>query len=511
MPLYVNTNSGSMQAQRSLTVANTALQTSLQRLSSGQRINTAKDDAAGLGISNRLTTQISGLNQAARNAQDAISLTQVAEGALGEISNNLQRIRELAVQSANATNSSNDRAVLDQEVQQRLQEIDRIATQTNFNGQKILDGTFGSSTFQVGANAGETISLNLSQSARSNAIGKLADYVNGTTVYSSGSALGAQGSGVDGNTWTAGQLTLTVGSGQAVNINTTSAGTASGQSSSSAWAKAAAINSSGAAGVTAQASTDVAIAWSNVTTNGYGLSINGTAIFSSYAGATTALDGATAAAAINAQSSATGVSASWNSSLGRMTLSSSEGRDITVANTLGAGASNLGFQGNINTAGVNNTANGALSMNTAGGATVTQTYRGTVRLTSSQTIAVGGTNVANIGYTAVSMAVSANAISSGSVTSVANANSMMSMADSALSTISTLRGTLGAMGTRIEATINSILVNSENLQAARSRVLDTDYAAETANLTKAQVMQQASTAILSQANAAPQSVLALLR
>ena len=507
MPLFINTNSGSMQAQRSLTTSTQALETSLQRLSSGRRINSAKDDAAGLGISERMTTQITGLNQAARNAQDAISLTQVAEGALGEISKNLQRIRELAVQSANATNSAGDRAVLDQEVQQRLAEIDRIATQTNFNGQKVLDGTFGTSTFQIGANAGETVSINLSQSARISAIGRMADYVNGTTSYDATKALGVQGAGVDGNVWTTGQLTLAVGSGQAVNVNVTTAGSGTGQSTSSAWAKAAAINSSGISGLAAFASTDATFNWTDVTANGYGLTVNGVAIFSGYAGATTTLTGSTAAAAINSQSSATGVSASWNSTTGKLTLSSAEGRDITVANTVGTTA-NQGLNGTNVT---NNTANAALNMNTAASGTTTNTYRGTVRLASSQTIAVGGTNVANIGYAAGSMAVSATAIGSGSVTTVANANTMMGMADSALDTVSTLRGTLGAMGTRIESTISSLLVNSENLQASRSRVLDTDYAAETANLTKSQVMQQAGTAILSQANALPQTVLALLK
>ena len=507
MPMFINTNTAGLNAQRSLTLANTSLQTSLERLSSGRRINSAKDDAAGLGISERMTTQITGLNQAARNAQDAISLTQVAEGALGEVSKNLQRIRELAVQSANATNSAGDRAVLDQEVQQRLAEIDRIATQTNFNGQKVLDGTFGTSSFQIGANAGETVSINLSQSARTNSIGRMADYVNGTTSYSSASALGLQGTGVDGNTWTPGQLTMAVGSGQSVNIGTTTAGTSLGQSTSSAWAKAAAINSSGISGLAASASTDATFNWTDVTANGFGLTINTIAIFSGYAGATTTLTGANAAAAINSQSSASGVSASWNSTTGKITLSSSEGRDIAVANTVGATA-NQGLNG---TNASNNATNALLNMNTAASSTTTSTYRGSIRLTSAQTVAVGGTNVANIGYTAVSMAVSATAIGSGSVTTVANANTMMSMADSALDTVSTLRGTLGAMGTRIESTISSLLVNSENLQASRSRVLDTDYAAETANLTKSQVMQQAGTAILSQANALPQSVLALLK
>ncbi|NCO15114.1 MAG: hypothetical protein GW898_12225, partial [Thiomicrospira sp.] len=174
MASVINTNISSLTAQRNLMMSQASLATSMQRLSSGLRINSAKDDAAGLAISERFTTQIRGLNQAARNANDGISLSQTAEGALGEITSNLQRIRELAVQSANSTNSASDRLALDAEVQQRLAEIDRVSTQTSFNGQKILDGTFGNAAFQVGANVGDTISVNLSTSMRTTAIGQVA-------------------------------------------------------------------------------------------------------------------------------------------------------------------------------------------------------------------------------------------------------------------------------------------------------------------------------------------------
>src|SRR6187401_1252179 len=174
MALVINTNVMSLNAQRNLSTSGNKLATALQRLSSGLRINSAKDDAAGLAISDRMTTQISGLNQAARNANDGISLAQTTEGALQEVTNNLQRIRELAVQSANATNSTSDRNALDQEVQQRIAEIDRIASQTSFNGRKVLDGSFGGATFQVGANVGETISLALTSSVKATAIGQTA-------------------------------------------------------------------------------------------------------------------------------------------------------------------------------------------------------------------------------------------------------------------------------------------------------------------------------------------------
>ena len=171
MPQVINTNVLSLNAQRNLTTSGTQLAQALQRLSSGLRINSAKDDAAGLAISDRMTTQINGLNQAVRNSNDGISLAQTTEGALQEVTNNLQRIRELAVQSANATNSTSDRNALDQEVQQRIAEIERIAAQTSFNGRKVLDGTFGNATFQVGANVGETIAVGLSTSMKTSAIG----------------------------------------------------------------------------------------------------------------------------------------------------------------------------------------------------------------------------------------------------------------------------------------------------------------------------------------------------
>lgn len=180
MASYINTNISSLNAQRNLDSSKMGLTTALQRLSTGLRINSAKDDAAGLAIASRFTTQINGLNQAVRNANDGISLAQTGESALAEITNNLQRVRELSVQAANSTNSASDRAAINLEVQQRLSEIDRTASQTSFNGQKILDGSFGSASFQVGANAGETINIGLSTSMRNTSIGQIATTTSGS-------------------------------------------------------------------------------------------------------------------------------------------------------------------------------------------------------------------------------------------------------------------------------------------------------------------------------------------
>ena len=268
MPVVINTNVLSLNAQRNLSRSDSTLQTALQRLSSGLRINSAKDDAAGLAIANRFTTQIRGLNQAVRNANDGISLAQTAESALDELTNNLQRIRELAVQAANSTNSASDRAALDQEVQQRLAEVNRIASQTSFNGQKVLDGSFGSAQFQVGANVGETIQVNLTTGVRSDQLGQIAT---------------ANGGAVTANALTDGSVTIAVGTGTAVSVRASTAGTQAGQTSDSAWAKLQAINGAGVSGLTATATNASTGTFNTVSSAGgtstYNLTVNGVAIY----------------------------------------------------------------------------------------------------------------------------------------------------------------------------------------------------------------------------------------
>jgi flagellin len=511
MAQVINTNVMSMNAQRNLSTSGTDLATSLQRLSSGLRINSAKDDAAGLAISSRFTTQIRGLNQAVRNASDGISLAQTAEGALSEVTNNLQRIRELAVQAANSTNSASDRAALDSEVQQRIAEIDRVAAQTSFNGLKVLDGTFGTGTFQVGANVGETISLSLSTSVRATAIGKTADYVGGS-AYSSTSAVGQQGAGVDTTALAAGAVTIAVGGGQAVNVVAATAGSGNGQGTNSAYAKANAINSSGISGVTATADTtvqlDLAATAVAATVTDYDLTINGQAIYSSYnATSGGAITADAYVAAINSNSATTGVTAAYDSSNTRVTLTASDGRNISVTQ----GNSTTASQGMLAIEGTNNTSNTATLADTSTvGTGTTATYVGSIRLVSAEAVTVGGT-VARIGFGATSYALGASALNSASVTTVANANTTIGRVDAALTTVNNLRGSLGAAQNRFESTIASLTSAAENQTASRSRIMDADYATETAALTRAQILQQAGIAILSQANSAPQSVLSLLR
>ena len=515
MSLMINTNTMSLNAQRNLAASQGSLAEALQRLSSGLRINSAKDDAAGLAIASRMSTQINGLDQASRNANDGISLAQTTEGALQEVTNNLQRIRELAVQAANATNSVSDRQALDQEVQQRLSEIDRIALQTSFNGQKVLDGSFGSATFQIGANVGETLSINLSTSMRTSAIGRTADYigtVSGTNAaYSSALAVGQQGAGVvSGTALTSGSLKIAVGSATAVSVGASSAGSGAGQTAGSAYAKAAAINSAGVSGLTASADTTLQVAWTNISAAGYSLSVNGTSIFSGYDGSATALTGDAAAAAINANTGATGVTATYDSSTGLITMNASDGRNIAVSQTLGASeTANDGLHGTGG--GTNNTVNAALAFNTAAGATTAVTAVGTIHLVSLNSVTLSGSGAAAIGYTAGSLALGSTALNAASVATVSSANTTINAVDAALASVSTLRSTLGAMQSRFESVVASVQTASENLSASRSRIQDADFAAETAKLTRAQILQQAGTAILAQANSAPQNVLKLLQ
>jgi flagellin len=304
-----------------------------------------------------------------------------------------------------------------------------------------------------------------------------------------------------------GDMRIAIGTGAAVSITGSAAyaGAATGQGSSSAFAKAAAINASGVGSLTATADTTSVYAYAATTGVGYTLNINGQAITTA---GTTALTGSDWATMVNGYTGSTGVTATFDSANSRMTLQASDGRDIAItqqATVAGDTGKGLGAK-----AGTNNATN-TTSAVTVGLAATNVTDRGSIRLTSSSAVTVSGTTPARIGYAAATQALGTSTLSSSSVTTLANANSMITSVDAALDQVSTLRGQMGAIQSRIEATISSILVNSENLQSSRSRILDTDYAAETANLTKAQVMQQASTAILSQANAAPQSVLSLLR
>jgi len=475
MPQIINTNIASLNAQRNMNKSQDALGVSLQRLSTGLRINSAKDDAAGLAIAERFTTQIRGINQAVRNANDGISLAQTAEGALGEITNNLQRIRELAVQSANATNSSSDRAALQTEVSQLISEVDRVAQQSKFNGVALLDGSFASKQFQVGADANQTITINSIASARTSALG---------ASYSATSV-----STADVNT------TATNGSNVAINgvsvIASSSDGVSFAGGTYSALAKVQAINASGIANVTASVIATDTTAGADVTDAALAdndLVINGVNIGVVAAAGSVDSTGAAIIAKINTHSAATGVVASYDTTNDDITLTASDGRNITVTAT-GAGTTASGFATGTNTA------TGRISLTSTGTAGLTVTGTGAI---------IGSPADASATQTGT-------AVSQLDISTVNGANTAMNSIDAALTSVNNSRASLGAFQNRFSSVVANLQTTSENLSASRSRIQDADFAAETASMTKSQVLQQAGVAILAQANALPQNVLSLLR
>jgi flagellin len=390
----INTNVMSMTAQRNLGTTSSSLATSMQRLSSGLRVNSAKDDAAGLAISERMNAQVRGLNVAARNANDGISLAQTAEGALGKVGDMLQRMRELAVQSANASNNTSDRTALQAEVGQLRQEIDRVAKTTSFNGTKLLDGSFANATFQVGANAGEGIAIDSIVSANSTALGQLSatEHFVATVAAPTLATMPADGAAIP-------------------------AGTA-GWTIADAAGNAVALGGIGAATTAAQRTTQVVDA-------------------------------------INAKSSETGVFAREASGGGYEVFSN---RDLVAANF---------------------------------GAAFTATTTGDPGDTAPPgTLAT---------------------LSSINVNSFGDAQLSLQVIDKAINAINSSRADLGALQSRFENAVANIQITGENISAARGRIVDADFAKETSNLSRAQILQQAGTAMVAQANQAQQGVLSLLR
>ena len=468
MALVINTNVMSLNAQRNLSTSGSQLATSLQRLSSGLRINSAKDDAAGLAISDRMTTQISGLNQATRNANDGISLAQTTEGALQEVTNNLQRIRELAVQSANATNSDSDRNALNQEVSQRIAEIDRIASQTSFNGRKVLDGSFGGATFQVGANVGETISLALTSSVKATAIGQVAT-----------------------STGTVDLDTLFTSGGSAATAGSVAAGTVADP------AAAVSFDLNG---------TSVSVA----ALGGRNLAALATAVTAAMTGYTAAVSGT----ALSITANAAGADPMAITNASGITFGSATAGAATVAGTaapytLASATIQVGTATAVDVGGTYATAQDLVdkinSQVTGAYASIDSTNH--LVISSGEAVTMGGAMTATGNATAAL----AGSLNTQNVNSVNGANSTIQSVDAALTSVSTLRSTLGAIQNRFQSTINSLQGVSENLSASRSRILDTDFASETAALTRAQILQQAGTAMVAQANQVPQNVLSLLR
>ena len=393
MPAVINTNISSLNTQRNVSASSASLATSIQRLSTGLRVNSAKDDAAGLAIAERMNAQVRGLNVAARNANDGVSLAQTAEGALGKVGEMVQRIRELAVQSSNATNSADDRKALQAEVKQLTEEIDRVSKTTNFNGTKLLDGKFTDQKFQVGADAGQSISIAKISSSQIADLGSVTE-----TSYSA---------------------------------------------------------TSGAVAVTDATKAAIADAFT-ITVGGTDYDISLDAATGSTDAELTTSRKNDIVAKINAQTANTGVTAALDTD-GNVALSSDAAFTLTATGTT------------VGTAGF-----------AAGSVTVDET---------ETTEAMDKLNIEDYD----------------------GAQKAIKMADAALKQINESRADLGAIQSRFENAITNIQMASENTMAARSRIMDTDFAAETASMTRSQILQQAGNAMLSQANQLPQQVLSLLR
>ena len=589
MSLVIATNVMSLEAQKNLNATKASLDQSMERISSGLRINSAKDDAAGMAIGTRMSSQIDGNTQAMRNSADGISLAQTAEGSLQGISTSLQRMRTLAVQSANATNSTIDRASIQNEVNQLVAQINTAAGQASFNGVKLLDGTFNSQTFQIGANAGETVVVSSIASAKADALGvgttsSYAATLTGTAVVG---AIGAAGVTVNG---------FGVGPSK-------SDGVSVGGGADSAIAKAAAFNAvTGSTSVSAKANaTTVAgaapTAFAAIAGDGTdSIYVNNVKLGAIAAGVSAIPQGANVAAAFNAVSNQTGVTATFNSTTGAISLAAADGRNIsltgygagyTLANTgltmgngatfgtvaiantaqtaiaagdltingvdIGAitgGAADVTAQGikvaaaiNAKTSvtGVTATASttGVIALTAAAGqdiaiggseanAAATKTRTGltiqhlaattfgtmTLSSTSQSGITLGGSDISRTGLTTGVTAATAtfgSGISTIDVSTAAGASLALSTIDSALSQVNSSRANLGAYQNRFTAVVANLETTTVNISASRSRITDADFAAETSTMTRAQIMSQAGIAMLSQANQSGQQVLSLLK
>lgn len=500
MTANINTNIASLNSQRNLNVSQGSLATSLQRLSSGLRINSAKDDAAGLAISERFTSQIRGLNQAVRNANDGISLAQTAEGGLQTAGDLLQRVRELAVQSANGSNSTSDRASLQNETLQLTQELNRVANTTQFNGQNVLDGTLTNAQFQVGANANQTISVGIS-SAKATDIGN--NRVTSTSLNPGIATAALTGASLDFAAVTSNNgflsQTLTIaGNGTIANTGALAAG-------SSAKAIASSINGfSSTTGVTATATTTATIA--GVTAGAVSFQLVGanaaTSPVTISATVASASDLSAVAQAVNAQSGTTGITAVADKS-GNLVLSNTTGDDIKVGNKSAAGG--------LTAATIKGANATAVAFAATGGAGDTAVVGGQVSFDSNNGFTIGSDDATNTFITSTSVGSTLNAVSAIDISTTTGANNALATIDAALTSINNNRASLGAVQNRFASTISNLQTTSENLSAARSRIQDTDFASETANLTRGQILQQAGTAILAQANSLPNGVLALLR
>jgi flagellin len=480
MAATIIANIPSLLAQNNLALVQGRAAGALQKLSTGLRVNTAADDAAGYAIAQRMTAQIKGIDQAARNVNDGVSLVQVADGAVAQMVENFQQIRTLAVQAANSVYTLADRQALQSKVDNLLAANTQIVQQTSFNGNLLLDGTFIAQQLQVGANAGQTLLLNIPQAyAQLSGAATVEVPLQQATV--SGQVAGAIAAGdlkIDGYA-----------------IGASKAGAQPGQSSASAWAIANAVNAANIPSLSASADTSIVstvhsasnIAANAIVLNGVGLG--------AIAGGTTAILATNAAAAINAVSGSTGVTAT--STAGTLTLDAADGRDISVAENVAGAAARLGLS----------SANGTLTLTTAAS-------------TTPSTIVVSGNNPGNAGLSATTThsvdsggtgpVPVAQAGTTADVTSVVNAGNTIDYIDAQIAKCGGIRTYLGATQNALLSMRSRLINSASNLSTARGRIQDTDYAGATAELARDNIVQSAAMAMLAQANAQPRTVIGLL-
>ena len=492
MALVINTNVSSLTSQRALAESKGELNTAMERLSTGLKINTASDDAAGLAMTQRMTAQVRGLSMAVKNANDGIAMTKSVEGAIGEVSDMLQRMRELAIQAANGTNSSADRTFLQNEVNLLIQEITRVSTNTRYNGELILDGTFLNKQLQVGIEEGEVINMSVESIAAEN-IGAHTDVGNG-------------------------QEATAAAKDPKVNPTTTNddieifgfLGTKTVEASVEDTAKETATkinNLTGLTGVKAYAKTYASLFSANATLQTYSVKING---YSTGNFVISSGDVQDAVDAINQISGSTGVTA--HSESNKVVLFDSDGDDITIENgqTL-AGHDKLRVQ-KMDETGLVAGAMGATITLAVSSATNTDATRvtGTLKLTSPNAFSVDGKSTTGYADNGAKTATLKN-LTQVNISTMIEAGDSISIIDAALDKVAQMRANLGAIENRLDYTITNLMNIGERTADSRSRLQDADYALESSRLAKAQVIQQAGTQMLSQANQMTQLVLDLLR
>ena len=465
MAISVNTNVTSMKAQNNLNSATSNQKTSMERLASGLRINSAKDDAAGLQISNRMTSQINGIGVAMRNANDGISIAQTAEGAMQESTNILQRMRDLSLQSANGSNSTDDRAAMQKEMNALQTELTRIADTTSFGGQKLLDGSYGTQKFQVGSDANQTISVSLTDVS--------ANKIGNNAISGAGSEFGVEAATVLTQT-TAADATFAV-NGKTVGVTALDG----------AATVAKNINASGA-GVTAEASVTTTIGGMGALDDGIVSIVAEDGSKDSYDLADYSGDSARLAEDLGKA----GYDVSHDTDTGEISITANNVNGIEIAGTT-AGTVQLGAQA-------------------AGAANASKTAE--LNLSSPDDFTVTGTAVDEVlnGASATKGSSSLNAISAVDIGTAQGAQDSLAVIDAAIAGIDSQRADLGAVQNRMNFTINNLSNVQSNVSDARSRIQDVDFAKETAELTKQQILSQTSSAMLAQANQLPQAALSLL-